>query len=62
MFDTKTGSNIIQWPVEEIEKLRSSKKVFTNVEIKAGSVIPLDVGSATQVHNFYFNVTPIYIF
>lgn len=54
MFDTKTGSNIIQWPVEELDKMRSNKKVFNNVEIKAGSVVPLDVGSGTQVCTVYF--------
>lgn len=49
LFDTKTGSNLIQWPVEELDNMRSNKKVFNNVEIKAGSVVPLHVGSATQL-------------
>lgn len=49
LFDQKTGSNLLQWPVEEIEKLRLRSKNFDRVEVKAGSVVPLDVGTATQV-------------
>ncbi|XP_074357518.1 acid beta-fructofuranosidase-like isoform X2 [Apium graveolens] len=49
LFDKKTGSNLIQWPVDEVEELRSNKKVFDKVEIKPGSVMPLDIGSAAQL-------------
>lgn len=49
LFDQKTGSNLLQWPVEEIEKLRLSSKNFDRVEVKAGSVVPLDVVTATQL-------------
>lgn len=52
LFDQKTGSNLLQWPVEEIEKLRLSSKDFNKVEVKAGSVEPLQVGTATQVCAF----------
>ncbi|KAL2472000.1 Acid beta-fructofuranosidase 3 [Abeliophyllum distichum] len=48
-LDKETGSNLVLWPVEEFDKLRLKKKVFDNVEAKAGSVVPLDVGSATQL-------------
>ncbi|KAL3499527.1 hypothetical protein ACH5RR_038620 [Cinchona calisaya] len=48
LFDKKTGTNVLQWPVEEVEKLRLSSKSFDNVEVKPGSIVPLDVGSATQ--------------
>ncbi|XVE65030.1 hypothetical protein DITRI_Ditri07aG0149200 [Diplodiscus trichospermus] len=49
LLDKKTGSNLLQWPVEEIESLRLKKNVFNQVKVQAGSVIPLDVGSATQL-------------
>ncbi|KAL0446192.1 UNVERIFIED_CONTAM: Acid beta-fructofuranosidase 2, vacuolar [Sesamum latifolium] len=48
LFDKKTGKNILQWPVEEVERLRMSKKVFDNVEAKPGSVVPLNVGFETS--------------
>ncbi|XP_040986885.1 acid beta-fructofuranosidase-like [Juglans microcarpa x Juglans regia] len=49
LLDTKTGTNLLQWPVEEVDSLRLTSKVFDKVEVKAGSVVPLDVGTATQV-------------
>lgn len=49
VFDKKTGSNLIQWPVEEVEKLRLSITDFDKVEVKAGSVLPLQVVTATQL-------------
>ncbi|KAF8412405.1 hypothetical protein HHK36_000369 [Tetracentron sinense] len=49
LFDKKTGSNLLQWPVEEVESLRLSSKDFDNVEVGAGSIVPLDVGTATQL-------------
>ncbi|XP_058104576.1 beta-fructofuranosidase, soluble isoenzyme I-like [Magnolia sinica] len=49
LFDEKTGSNLLQWPVEEVESLRMSSKDFHNIQIPAGSVVPLDVGMATQL-------------
>ncbi|KAK9103189.1 hypothetical protein Sjap_020443 [Stephania japonica] len=49
VFDTKTKSNLIQWPVGEVESLRMAKKEFNELEIKAGSVLPLEIGNATQL-------------
>lgn len=49
VFDKKTGSNILQWPVEEVEKLRLNGTEFPGVELGPGSVVPLNIGSATQV-------------
>uniref|UniRef100_A0A5B6ZY93 beta-fructofuranosidase n=1 Tax=Davidia involucrata TaxID=16924 RepID=A0A5B6ZY93_DAVIN len=49
LLDRKTGSNILQWPVEEIEKLRVSSREFDKVVMEAGSVMPIDVGTATQL-------------
>ncbi|GLT47196.1 hypothetical protein SLA2020_209080 [Shorea laevis] len=49
LMDTKTGTNLIQWPVEEVESLRVNITDFDRVEMKAGETIPLDVGLATQL-------------
>lgn len=47
LFDQKTGSNLLQWPVYEVETLRLAGKEFGSLQLAAGSVIPLDVGSTT---------------
>ena len=49
MFDHKTGSNLLQWPVEEVNKLRSNKTVFENLEVNGGAVVPLEIGLGSQV-------------
>ncbi|XP_060958641.1 acid beta-fructofuranosidase 1, vacuolar-like isoform X2 [Cannabis sativa] len=49
LFDAKTGTNLLQWPVEEIESLRLSSSEFTDVVVEPGSVVPLDIGSTTQL-------------
>ncbi|KAF5734429.1 acid invertase [Tripterygium wilfordii] len=49
MFDKKTGTNLLQWPVEEVDSLRFSSKEFNRVEVTAGSVVPLQVGIASQL-------------
>lgn len=49
LFDQKTRTNLVQWPVEEVETLRQNNKDFDKVEVPAGSVVPLDVSAATEV-------------
>ncbi|KAK4425528.1 Acid beta-fructofuranosidase [Sesamum alatum] len=49
VFDTKTSSNLLLWPVKEVERLRQNKIIFDKVEVDAGSVVPLDVGSTSQL-------------
>ncbi|XP_043723686.1 beta-fructofuranosidase, soluble isoenzyme I-like [Telopea speciosissima] len=49
VFDKKTGTNILQWPVEEVESLRISSQEFSNVKVNAGSVVPLEIAEATQL-------------
>ncbi|KAG1354491.1 beta-fructofuranosidase 1 [Cocos nucifera] len=49
LYDDETKSNLIQWPVDEVESLRSSKQEFSNIKLSTGSVVPLDVTQATQV-------------
>ncbi|KAI7740469.1 hypothetical protein M8C21_003693 [Ambrosia artemisiifolia] len=49
VFDKKTGTNILQWPIKEVEKLRSKSTVYKKVVLEPGSLVPLDVGLATQL-------------
>ncbi|KAL6651117.1 hypothetical protein ACP70R_010042 [Stipagrostis hirtigluma subsp. patula] len=49
LLDTKTGSNLLQWPVVEVENLRMSGKSFDGIALDRGAVVPLDVGKATQL-------------
>ncbi|KAF5177097.1 Acid beta-fructofuranosidase [Thalictrum thalictroides] len=49
LFDNKTKTNLLQWPVEEVEDLRSNEKEFNNVKLGAGSILALDVGKAAQL-------------
>ncbi|KAK4795565.1 hypothetical protein SAY86_027891 [Trapa natans] len=48
-YDSLTGTNILQWPVEEIESLRLNSTEFEDVFVEAGSLVPLDIGNATQL-------------
>ncbi|KAJ0968599.1 hypothetical protein J5N97_025516 [Dioscorea zingiberensis] len=50
LLDVKTGSNLLQWPVEEVKSLRAGSQEFTNISVSSGSVVPLDVlNSAAQL-------------
>ncbi|KAI3704997.1 hypothetical protein L1987_75227 [Smallanthus sonchifolius] len=50
VLDTKTKTNLIQWPIEETEQLRSKTyNEFKDVELQPGSLIPLEIGTATQL-------------
>ncbi|CAI0477355.1 unnamed protein product [Linum tenue] len=49
VLDTKTGSNLLQWPVEESESLRLRSKEFKNVVAKPGAVVPIKLEAATQL-------------
>ncbi|KAK9716425.1 hypothetical protein RND81_06G232200 [Saponaria officinalis] len=49
LFDQKTGSNLILWPVEEVETLRHKRKDFDKIVVAPGTIVPLDVGSATEM-------------
>ncbi|KAL9242887.1 hypothetical protein vseg_016845 [Gypsophila vaccaria] len=49
LYDRKTRSNLLFWPVEEVEKLRQKRKKFHDIELSPGSVVPLDVESATEL-------------
>ncbi|GKB28878.1 acid beta-fructofuranosidase 2, vacuolar-like protein [Tanacetum coccineum] len=48
-LDPTTGSNLIQWPIEELDKLRSNLNEFNEVRIEPGSLILLNVGPTSQL-------------
>ncbi|XP_020240888.1 6(G)-fructosyltransferase-like [Asparagus officinalis] len=49
LLDTKTQSNLIIWPVEEVEDLRTDGNIFNDIKIGAGSSVQLDIGAASQL-------------
>nr|UNN46116.1 sucrose:sucrose 1-fructosyltransferase [Allium sativum] len=49
LFDVKTRSNLLFWPVEELDVLRTSSKELNGVVVEPGSTYHLDVGTATQL-------------
>ncbi|XWS47661.1 hypothetical protein CRYUN_Cryun13aG0003400 [Craigia yunnanensis] len=65
LYDNKTGTHLLQWPVEEVESLRLNSTVFKDVLVEPGSVVPLDIGTATQldilaefeIESFVSNIT-----
>ncbi|XP_004499664.2 beta-fructofuranosidase, soluble isoenzyme I-like [Cicer arietinum] len=52
LLDQKTGTNLLLWPVEEIESLRLSSDEYEGVVLKPGSVVPLNITQATQLDIF----------
>nr|AFB83199.1 fructan-fructan 1-fructosyltransferase [Cichorium intybus] len=49
VLDRKTGTHLLHWPVEEIESLRYDGREFKEIELAPGSIMPLDIGPATQL-------------
>jgi beta-fructofuranosidase len=58
LLDTKTGSNLLQWPV--VETLRIRSKSFDGVAVEQSFEVPLDVdGKASQLDiEAVFHVDP----
>lgn len=48
-LDPLTGSNLLQWPIEELDKIRSNLNEFKEVRLEPGSLVPLNVGPTSQV-------------
>lgn len=49
VFDNRTRTNLIQWPIEEIESLRLNSTEFSEVRLGPGSVLSLNISSANQL-------------
>ncbi|KAF5790443.1 putative sucrose:sucrose fructosyltransferase [Helianthus annuus] len=49
-LDIKTQTNLIQWPIEEVEMLRFKTHFeFKDIELRPGSIVPLNIGSTTKL-------------
>jgi len=48
-FDDKTKANIIQWPIEEIDELRSVELVVENELLRPGSVVEVGATDGAQL-------------
>jgi sucrose-6-phosphate hydrolase SacC (GH32 family) len=49
-LDSKTGVNLIQWPIEEIESLRTNRVFQTDVNLDAGAVVEVKGVAGDQVN------------
>ncbi|XP_060203406.1 acid beta-fructofuranosidase AIV-18 [Lycium barbarum] len=49
LYDKKTGTNLLQWPVEEIESLRARDPIVKQLNLQPGSIELLHVNSAAQL-------------
>ncbi|CAN4085290.1 unnamed protein product [Withania somnifera] len=49
LYDKKTGTHLLQWPVEEIESLRAGDPILMEVNLQPGSIELIDVDSAAQL-------------
>lgn len=49
LYDKKTGTHLLQWPVEEIESLRAGDPIVKQVNLQPGSIELLHVDSAAEV-------------
>ncbi|XP_047962488.1 beta-fructofuranosidase, soluble isoenzyme I-like [Salvia hispanica] len=48
VYDQKTGTDLLQWPVEELESLRGDS-VEADVKLGPGSIVPVAIDSASQL-------------
>ncbi|CAH9087479.1 unnamed protein product [Cuscuta epithymum] len=48
-FDKKTGTHLLQWPIKEVESLRLGVPIVTEVELQPGSLVPINISTATQL-------------
>lgn len=48
-YDQRTHTNILQWPVEELEELRSESIESESVALKPGSIVNLNLTNAAQL-------------
>lgn len=55
-LDKETTTHLLQWPIAEVDSLRLRSDEFKNLKAAPGSVVSLDIESATQVcvHVFKF--------
>ncbi|KAK4363475.1 hypothetical protein RND71_018716 [Anisodus tanguticus] len=49
LYDKKTGTHLLQWPVKEIESLRAGDPIIKQVNLQPGSIELVHVDSAAQL-------------
>lgn len=49
LYDKKTGTHLLQWPVAEIESLRADDSIVKEVNLQPGSIELVHVDSAAQL-------------
>ncbi|CAK9875877.1 unnamed protein product [Sphagnum jensenii] len=47
--DSKTGVNLIQWPIEEVELLRTNEQVQTGLKLDASALVKVDGTAGSQL-------------
>lgn len=59
-LDNKSGNRLIQWPIEEVEKLRGKKVSMNGEKLVSGAILEVSGVTASQVsilivcfHRFY---------
>lgn len=48
-LDNKSGKQLIQWPIEEVEKLRGKKISINGEKLVSGSILEVSGITASQV-------------
>ncbi|XP_056694188.1 beta-fructofuranosidase, soluble isoenzyme I isoform X2 [Spinacia oleracea] len=48
-YDAKTGTNVLQWPVKELDSLRTDSTKYGNLVLQPGSTINLNITSGAQL-------------
>lgn len=59
----KSGKQLVQWPVEEIERRRGKQVNIRDKELGSGSIVEVSGITASQVNSFqciFLYISPIY--
>lgn len=48
-LDSKTGVNLIEWPIEEVDALRGEQLTMTDVKLNAGALVEVEGAAGGQV-------------
>ncbi len=48
-LDSKTGVNLIEWPIEEVDALRGEQLSMTDVKLNAGALVEVEGAAGGQV-------------
>ncbi|KAJ7516183.1 hypothetical protein O6H91_22G046000 [Diphasiastrum complanatum] len=55
VLDHHTGSNLLQWPISELDSLRGDKVVKQDILLDGGAMLKVDGASGAQVHLTFLN-------